>query len=265
MTFALGPRLLGEEAPDQKKDDDDEQQQNGHADHQEDGDADEQTSLLPRSVINGVSTATNKTHAKAHGFYERLPPRGQTFVDVASGFVNAPLIGAIIGAIIGLTPPLHKAFFNNQEEGGFLNSWLTASIKNTGELFVALQVIVVGVKLSSCLRKMKRGEESGDVPWVAMTTVLLIRFVLWSAISIPVIYLLASRTAWISNDPILWFTLMLMPTGPPAMKLTAMADVTGASEDDKMSIAKFLTISYMLCPLVAFTVVGALTACKAIL
>lgn len=40
----------------------------------------------------------------------------------------------------------------------------------------------------------------------------------------------------------LWFCLMLMPTGPPAMKLTALADVNGSSEGEKMAIAKFLTV-----------------------
>lgn len=44
----------------------------------------------------------------------------------------------------------------------------------------------------------------------------------------------------------LWFTMMLMPTGPPAMKLTSLADVNGSNEQEKMSIAKFLTVS--LCP-----------------
>ncbi len=34
-----------------------------------------------------------------------------------------------------------------------------------------------------------------------------------------------------------------MPTGPPAMKLTALADVSGADGKQKMSIAKFLTVS----------------------
>lgn len=36
--------------------------------------------------------------------------------------------------------------------------------------------------------------------------------------------------------------MMLMPTGPPALKLTALADVSGAGEEEKMSIAKFLTV-----------------------
>lgn len=41
--------------------------------------------------------------------------------------------------------------------------------------------------------------------------------------------------------------MMLMPTGPPALKLSALADVNGNSDEDKMAIAKFLTVS---CPLV---------------
>lgn len=42
----------------------------------------------------------------------------------------------------------------------------------------------------------------------------------------------------------LWFCLMLMPTGPPAMKLTALADVNGSKESEKMAIAKFLTVIF---------------------
>ena len=64
------------------------------------------------------------------------------------------------------------------------------------------------------------------------------------SISIPVIWALASKTSVLGNDPMLWFCLMLMPTGPPAIKLTALADVNGSSEHEKMSIAKFLTVSY---------------------
>lgn len=80
------------------------------------------------------------------------------------------------------------------------------------------------------------------------------------SISIGVIYLIASRTGWFDDDPILWFALMLMPTGPPAMKLTALADVNNAPESEKLSIAKFLTIVYAISPLICFAVVGSLKA-----
>ena len=36
--------------------------------------------------------------------------------------------------------------------------------------------------------------------------------------------------------------MMLMPTGPPAMKLMAMAEVDDADEDEKMSIARVLMV-----------------------
>ena len=44
-----------------------------------------------------------------------------------------------------------------------------------------------------------------------------------------------------------WFAMMLMPTGPTAMKLTAMADVggSGGEEREKLSIAKFF--EYQVC------------------
>lgn len=66
---------------------------------------------------------------------------------------------------------------------------------------------------------------------------------IFDSISISLVYLLAARTTWLSADPILWFTMMIMPTGPPAMKLTALADVNGSNEGEKMSIAKFLCVS----------------------
>jgi hypothetical protein len=43
----------------------------------------------------------------------------------------------------------------------------------------------------------------------------------------------------------LWFTMMLMPTGPPAMKLITMVEVSDADEEDEHKIAKLLTVSYL--------------------
>jgi auxin efflux carrier family protein len=96
-------------------------------------------------------------------------------------FINPPFIGATIGVIIGLVPALHRLFFNDMAEGGYFNAWLTSSIKNVGELFVALQVVIVGVKLSLSLRKWKEGEESGTVPPATLFIVIFTRFILWPA------------------------------------------------------------------------------------
>ena len=78
-------------------------------------------------------------------------------------------------------------------------------------------------------------------------------------ISVGVVYIIASETNWL-DDPTLWSVLMLMLTCPLATELAALADVSGADEDEKMSIVKFVTISNMLSPVICFAVVGSLKA-----
>ncbi|MCJ1465366.1 hypothetical protein MMC07_003984 [Pseudocyphellaria aurata] len=204
LTFAVGPKLLdGEESPDDDQEEDksspesdesighstqdaeqgnmsDFSPQNDHAgSNNEDAEANEQTSLLPDIVIRHGREAGRVGYSVGKRQWDHLPPWAQSFLDFCYAFFNAPLIGAVVGAIIGLTPPLHRAFFNEAQEGGIFKAWLTDSLLNIGELFASLQVVVVGVKLSSSLRKMKRGEKSGNVPWVPMVFSLTIRFVIW--------------------------------------------------------------------------------------
>ncbi|KAL9593312.1 MAG: hypothetical protein Q9179_005958, partial [Wetmoreana sp. 5 TL-2023] len=254
MTFSLGPRLLDhEEAPDpdqlegknqpQLEDSSfngqpgsQDEQTNGHAN----GEPTENTSLLPEYVVRRGAEAGETSYRKAKSVWGRLSPRTRSFLDLMYGFLNAPLIGAVIGAIIGLVPPLHKAFFDEPQQGGVFKAWLTSCIQNVGNLFAALQVVVVGVKLSKCLRKMKRGEHSGSIPWLPCVIVLLMRFVIWPCISISVIYLLAIRTNVLPYDPILFFAMMMMPTGPPAMAISSLADTNDSTDEEKMAISKFL-------------------------
>jgi predicted permease len=116
---------------------------------------------------------------KTRNWFNNLGPKMQEAVEVAWQFANAPLLGAIVGAIIGLTPALHKLFFNNSNEGGYFNAWLTTSIKNIGNLFASMQIIVVGVKLSQSMLRMKRGENSGVVAKKSLALVTVIRFIIW--------------------------------------------------------------------------------------
>ena len=57
------------------------------------------------------------------------------------------------------------------------------------------------------------------------------------------IWSLAKYTNVLSNDPALWFAMMLMPVGPPSMKLLVLADVSDVEEEVGMSIARLLTVS----------------------
>lgn len=90
---------------------------------------------------------------------------------------------------------------------------------------------------------MKRGEHSGSIQWQPSTIVLLMRFVIWPAISISVIYALATRTNLLPPDPVLVFTLMLMPAGPPATSISSLTDLNESKPEDKMAVSKFLIVS----------------------
>ncbi|OLN96137.1 putative transporter C5D6.04 [Colletotrichum chlorophyti] len=274
LTFALGPRLLNgqeEEAPDKSEDDQEEGQNESEDDlesqEQEALERNERTSLLPGRAVAKGTRAQYRAYSKGSKYWSSLSPTTRTVLDFLYSFVNAPVIGALLGALVGLVPALHKLFFSEPEEGGYLNAWLTSAIKNVGDLFAVLQVIVVGVKLSKALLQFKNGSESKEsrVPIVPFLAVTFVRFIFWPLVSIGIIYGLASRTSVLSKDALLWFCLMLMPTGPPAMKLSALADCEGSEESQKMLIAKFLTMSYIISPLICFAVVGALKASEAVL
>ncbi|KUJ20305.1 uncharacterized protein LY89DRAFT_578765 [Mollisia scopiformis] len=271
LTFAIGPKLLDdEECPDEHHDQ--KKTEHVHSNGRVEGDeehahpehANESTTLLPNRVAERSGILRDQAIEASDKQWLKLPAIMRKALEFAYSFLNAPLIGALIGAFIGLIPPLHKAFFNDPSEGGFFKAWLTASVKNVGELFAALQLVVVGAKLSGSLLKMKKGEASGEVRLIPLFTIFFIRFILWPVISIAVIFLIATKTSLLTDDPILWFVLMLMPTGPPATKLTALADVSGADENEKMSIAKFVTISYAASPVICFAVVGSLKASLAV-
>lgn len=190
LTFALGPRLLddeevSEEARDTKKQNSEREGQDDDIERgsQQDGQGNdrasvnEETSLLPDVLLPG--DAGRRGYEAGKEEWDRMPQWIRSSLQFLYSFINPPLVGAAIGIVIGLVPPLHTAFFSEQQDGGFFKGWLTTSLQNIGGLFATLQTVVVGVKLSSSLRKMKRGEDSGQVPWPATTFVLAVRFVIW--------------------------------------------------------------------------------------
>lgn len=181
--------------------------------------------------------------------WRRLGPRTRWWLLFIADFFNMPLMGAIIGVIIGFTPALHRAFFSDSKHGGIFNAWLTPSLKQIGGLFVPLPVVVAGVSLYTAMKEARQNRRttSGlNIPWGTVLFILSVRFIIWPVVSIATIYALASQTTFLGDDPMLWFALMLMPTGPPAMKLITLVQVSDADEEDERSIAKLLTV----CPLI---------------
>ena len=285
LTFAVGPQMLNaheEDAPDKEPEkvpgieqeqadndqssEDPERQPNQQSAQEaiEDDHPNEQTSLLPERVNRTQKKAQLKGRLQGQNLWVRLPPWMQTCLGFLFQFVNASVLAAFAGLVVGLTPPLQKAFFSDFSHGGYLNAWLTVSLKNTGGLFPALQTFTVGIKLASALRDMKKDDNSGGAyPWLPSLFVEVTRHVLTPIMSILIIWLVATKTSWLAPDPILWFSLMIIPTGPPATKLTALADVSDYSEEEKMSISKFMAVSYIVSPVMAFAIVGSLKATQA--
>lgn len=250
LTFAVGPRLIDtEHAPEDgdSSDSDSEEtqvdQDSGQPDNNNTDGPSEETGLLS-NIENHVptfqnpfsnkkdhrsffpstrkpsglpGTTSNKNRGKdrrrasliPHTHWSSLSPRTRWWLLFLFDFFNMPLIGALLGVLIGLTPALHRAFFNDTYDGGIFTAWLTASLKNIGGLFVPLPVVIAGTSLYSAYTKSK-GQAKG-LPWGTVTYIMIVRFVLWPVVSIGLVYLLASRTTVLGEDPMLWFTMMLMP------------------------------------------------------
>ncbi|KAF2799776.1 hypothetical protein K505DRAFT_230250 [Melanomma pulvis-pyrius CBS 109.77] len=280
LTFAVGPRLVDTEhaAEENGKSAEEETNGNGNGSSSEPTEA---TGLLrvpiPRPHHRHASVASitffpskpKFTTVTRRPFYiprlhwSDLSPRAKWWLLFFYDFLNAPLLGAVLGAIIGLTPPLHRAFFNDTYEGGIFTAWLTESWKNVGGLFVPLPLIVAGISLYTSFQESRRASSSSSepgLPYLTTLFILVIRFIIWPVVSIGTIYFFVTRTALLGDDPMLWFAMMLMPTGPPAMKLITMVQVSDAGPEDERKIARILTVSYIISPILAFTVVGALRA-----
>lgn len=194
LTFAVGPKLLDdEETPDDydKGEEEDDQSSGSDEEHanptntsgrtaeeQEEHET-ERTTLLPDRVVHHRDRFMKRVSQGSKKHWVNLPPWAQNSLSLIGTFLNAPLVGAIIGAVLGLVPAFHAVFFNEPENGGFFKAWLTSSLEDIGGLFAALQLITVGAKLSATLMAMKQGKPSGQMKLVPMLSIFLIRFFLW--------------------------------------------------------------------------------------
>ncbi|RPA91078.1 hypothetical protein L873DRAFT_1752763 [Choiromyces venosus 120613-1] len=244
LMFALGPKLMGKTKS--------EDTEGGDAEAQGGDDASEDTSLLPPPL----GARVHSVQSSAHRRFTALPRRVQHTLSFAGDMINPPLIGAIIAVIIGLSPPLHRAFFANMENGGIFHAWLTSSISNIGDLFTALQMFVVGSQLCDSLEPE---EEVGEMPKRGIAFVWGVRFLFWACVAIPAVYWLAKNNR-LGDDPMIWFSMMLMPVGPSAIMMSSLVEMSGNSKKDKMAVARFLTLSYAITPIICFVVVGSLKA-----
>lgn len=141
---------------------------------------DEETTLLQpaRKRRNAVSEWVVQTGMRIISI---IPTsiRKELQVPFESPFADVMVLCTVVGVVLGVVAPLHRAFFNDSNDGGIFNAWLTSSIKNIGKLFTTLQIFVVGGKLGLSFEQMRGG--SGRIPLRAIVTIFIFRLVLWPA------------------------------------------------------------------------------------
>lgn len=182
FTFGFGGELLGAHDED-PRDEFEQALRDGSSSDEEtdaDGNTDEETTLLPVAVARYKQRVARSGYGVAIKVWDVLPGWAQVVTARVARFVSPPVFGAAVGALIGLVPALNRVFFNDPDDGGIFKAWLTSSLKNLGELFVTLQVIVVGVKLAVGMRGPSSGAETvGRLPAPSVLFVLGMRFVAW--------------------------------------------------------------------------------------
>ncbi len=197
MTFGAGPSQLKrheEDAPNQapnvhwqdeahsgNQDDPEDQTQGDGQEDQAPDSGSNRTSLLPDHINHQVYRIRNSISSFSRRMVRSLPEPLRRVIMSIYRFLTPPLVGGIIGAIIGLIPPLHRLFFAETDHGGYFTAWITESVKRMGQLFVSLQMVIVGVKLSVSLRKEKRHEDTGSLSWGPLLLTAIFRFILWPA------------------------------------------------------------------------------------
>lgn len=238
IAYVVGPKMLqdgncasSESSSPEAQPDDDEQ-------------LTENTSLLPQRAQKARTILGDRFQVWSQRLGSFFPHRVKQdlMATFGSPFADVAISCTLLGALLGLVPQLHRAFFWSVEDGGIFHAWLTTSVRNIGRLFPTLQIFMVGCKLGVTFERMVAEGDSGPIPIKAITTIFLVRLVLWPALSISIIYGLAKKTKILGDDPMLWFSMMLMPAGPPALVISGLAELAQASESEKMAIAKTVAV-----------------------
>lgn len=180
--YIVGPKMLHQQDEDPYLDHEEDEPEEEHEPRAQEQ-VDEETSLLPERA-QVARHKVGRSMKSWGGYISSFFPtsvKKELMAAFESPSADVTIICALTGAVIGLVPPLHKAFFNHYMEGGILNAWLTSSIKNIGMLFTTLQIFIVGCKLGVSFERMRASSDSGKIPAMAIVVIFLVRLILWPA------------------------------------------------------------------------------------
>ncbi|ORY72931.1 hypothetical protein BCR35DRAFT_307471 [Leucosporidium creatinivorum] len=188
--------------------------------------------------------------AKPHGFGEKVAAGAKAAWHWTVTCLNPPLVGGLAGIILGVIPWTQYELFDGD---GWLSP-IAQSIKSVGALYTALQMLVLGAHLFS-----KTGSSHTKAPLLILLWLFTYRFIIAPTISIATVYgLRRAFPTLITPDPVLDFILCLSNVGPPALTLSAIANMANLPSEAEGQIAQTLTLSYAVTPLIALSVTAAL-------
>ncbi|KAG9305418.1 hypothetical protein G9A89_011551 [Geosiphon pyriformis] len=157
-------------------------------------------------------------------------------------FMNPPLYAAILAIVVGIITPFKKIFFGTSAP---LYPSITHAIEYIGEITIPVTLLCLGAQMKNFSPLKNRSM----LP--AISYILLCRFIIMPAIAIVLVILTRN---WYFQDPMLWFVLMLSASGPSAINIINIAQITGTFQEETTAL---LLYSYLVTTpiLVAYLVI----------
>jgi len=140
--------------------------------------------------------------------------------------MTPPLLGAFLGIIVGIVPPLHAIFVT---DGGVLNRTVFAAIGACGRASVPLILLCLGAQIYSILMQPKQASKVSQTS--TLVIILFLRMLLLPLLSIFIVQSTKSSLGGaLASDPMFIVSIMLLATCPTAVNLMMVCQANGCLE-----------------------------------
>lgn len=198
----------------------------------------EQLSLeIPSSMVNDSSESSKDEdldrRISASTFNHRKAEVLNLIRIWAPRIINPPVIGIILGLIIGSIPPVRNFIFDSAP--GSAMEVLVSSLDTIGVTSIPFTLFVLGSSLS-------KGPKQNSIPFPHILLVVLTKLVILPAIFFAFIILLRSTNFFSAEsvgDSRMLFVMLLESCMPAAMSITILAQLQGFGQSEISSILFF--------------------------
>ncbi|CAG8593000.1 499_t:CDS:2 [Ambispora gerdemannii] len=146
-------------------------------------------------------------------------------------FMNPPLYTSLIAIIVGTIPTIKSLFFKDTT---IFYIVITRPAQYLGDITIPLTILLLGAQLNNLSSSSKSRELLGIISYI-----MTCRFIIMPIIGI---LLVVMTRGWYFKDPMLWFVMMMTASGPSAIIIINMAQLTGSFQEE---VAALLAYSYL--------------------